>query len=131
MTLAPGKHQDASKSRLTWRRDLRSDIKRLKETYNMDVLVSLMYVAFRASLLENRVDCFAGRGAPDFYTYPDRQDYEYSMHKISNLFDVCKEENIRVIHFPIIDGSIPDDVEQFEKLIGEIMHLITVEARYF
>ena len=88
LTIAPGKKADG-----WWDRDLDTDLKRLRDDYSCDVLVSLM------------------------------EDHEYRWLHIEDLFERAPSHGIAVLRFPINDGHPPHDGEmlQFLELIGQIL----------
>jgi protein-tyrosine phosphatase len=75
MTLAPGKKVEGADGR--WNRDLETDLLRLREEYQTEVLVSLMEHA------------------------------EYSRLQIPDLFQRAEDLGIEVLHLPIPDGRAP------------------------
>lgn len=87
ITFAPGKKIEGQ-----WERDLETDLRRLKEEYNVEVLVSLM------------------------------EHTEYSELEIPELFQKTEDMGIEVLHLPIPDGSVPLDSEadDYEALIEDI-----------
>ena len=88
MTIAPGKKADG-----WWDRDLDTDLKRLRDEYSCDLLVSLM------------------------------EDDEYRWLQIEGLFERAATHGIAVLRFPIKDARPPRDGEmpQFHELIGQIL----------
>ena len=88
MTIAPGKKADGR-----WDRNLNTDLKRLRDEYSCDLLVSLM------------------------------EDDEYRRLQIEGLFEIAPTHGIAVLRFPINDGHPPHDGEmlQFLELIGQIL----------
>jgi protein-tyrosine phosphatase len=77
LTYAPGKCGRAPASGIEWRRDLSSDLERLREQHGTDVLVSLM------------------------------ESFEYDDLLIPSLFEEARARGIEVIHLPIVDGQVP------------------------
>lgn len=89
MTFAPGKKQSDAMSGV-WDRDLRADLKRLRERYRISALVSLI------------------------------EEQELRDLGIERLFDACLEEGIVLIRFPIKDVSVPSDPGEFYKLVDRL-----------
>ncbi len=87
ITFAPGKKIEGQ-----WERDLETDLRRLKDEYHAEVLVSLM------------------------------EHTEYSELEIPELFQKTEDMGIEVLHLPIPDGSVPLDSEadDYEALIEDI-----------
>src|ERR687885_805768 len=87
MTFAPGKQTEGR-----WDRDLETDLQRLREEYDAEVLVSLM------------------------------EHSEYSDLGIPELFQKAEDLGIEVLHLPIPDGSVPMDPEadDYRALMGDI-----------
>jgi protein-tyrosine phosphatase len=87
MTFAPGKQTEGR-----WDRDLETDLQRLREEYDAEVLVSLM------------------------------EHSEYSDLGIPELFQKAEDLGIEVLHLPIPDGSVPMDPEadDYRALIEDI-----------
>lgn len=79
ISFAPGKKTSETGGR--WERDLETDLKRLKEEYQVEVLVSLMEHA------------------------------EYSELEIPDLFQQAEERGMEVLHLPIPDYGVPTDPE--------------------
>lgn len=73
-----------------WDRDLKSDIETLRNKYKVDTLISLV------------------------------EDFELEELKITNLVEVCLDNGLDIIRFPIPDGSVPELDEDFEDLTMEI-----------
>ncbi len=91
LTLAPGKKADASEGR--WARDLETDLRRLREEYDTEVLVSLLE-----------------RG-------------EYSDLGIDELFQKAEEMGIEVLHLPIPNYGVPMDTEEgnYRPMIKDVV----------
>ena len=87
MTFAPGKKVEGR-----WERDLETDLRRLKEEYHAEVLVSLM------------------------------ERSEYSDLRIPDFFQKAKDLGMEVLHLPIPDGGVPLDPEadDYEALIEDV-----------
>jgi protein-tyrosine phosphatase len=88
ITFAPGKKIEGQ-----WERDLETDLRRLREEYHAEVLVSLM----------------------EHTEYPDLG--------IPELFRKAKDLGIEVLHLPIPDGSVPLEPESddYEALIEDVV----------
>jgi len=95
MTFAPGKKQRGA---LTgdWNRDLSMDLRRLREYYKTDILVSLV------------------------------EDFELTELQITGLSDVCKASGIELIRFEIRDGSVPASNELFSGLVSRIVRELEI-----
>ena len=78
----------------SWQRDLELDLMRLRDHYNCRVLVSLI------------------------------EKFEFDRLKIPTLRERATELGIHSIWFPIVDGSIPADLENFARTITEITNLV-------
>jgi protein-tyrosine phosphatase len=79
MTFAPGKKADGADG--LWERNLGADLRRLREEYHVEVLVSLM------------------------------ERIEYSYLEIPDLLQKAEEWGMEVFHLPIPDGGVPLDPE--------------------
>ena len=88
MTFAPGKKQSHPASGEAWHRDLFSDVRRLRDDYGTDVLVSL---------LEHK---------------------EFEELQIQNLRAECDAAGIEQHSYSIADQKIPDDPSEFRKEIA-------------
>lgn len=90
MTFAPGMKALGMSGR--WERDLKSDLRVLREEYGTDVLVSVM------------------------------EEHEYGGYGITELFEHDLMEGIEIIRFAIEDMNIPKEAEadEYEALIQEI-----------
>jgi protein-tyrosine phosphatase len=88
ITFAPGKKIEGQ-----WERDLETDLRRLREEYHAEVLVSLM------------------------------EHTEYPNLGIPELFRKAKDLGIEVLHLPIPDGSVPLEPESddYEALIEDVV----------
>ena len=93
MTFAPGKKRDSSWSGV-WDRDLRQDLRRLRDTYRTDVLVSLI------------------------------EDQELRDVQITDLEAAAQEAGITVRRFPIRDVSVPASMNATRELVAEIVALL-------
>jgi protein-tyrosine phosphatase len=80
LTLAPGKKTSETAGR--WERDLETDLQRLREEYDTEVLVSLL------------------------------ERDEYSDLGIDELFQKAEEMGIEVLHLPIPNYGVPMDPEE-------------------
>ncbi|MEZ4234407.1 MAG: cyclin-dependent kinase inhibitor 3 family protein [Polyangiaceae bacterium] len=87
LTIAPGKQDDR------WRRDLETDLKRLREEYKTGLLVSLM------------------------------EGHEYAALRIEELFERAEQLGIEVARFQIRDVSVPPAgaMPKFAELIGGVV----------
>jgi len=90
MTLAPGVKD------LNWDRDAAKDLRRLKEAFGADVLVSLM------------------------------EDFEYERYGMGGregFFESAREAGLKVRHFPILDVDVPrpEQDEEYAEYIGDII----------
>lgn len=87
LTIAPGKQDDR------WLRDLDADLRRLREEYKTDLLVSLM------------------------------EPFEYRLLHIEALFPGAEALGITVARFPIVDVSVPpaSAMPAFAELIAQVV----------
>jgi len=87
MTLAPGVKD------WNWNRDMRTDMRRLRERWSTDVLVSLI------------------------------ENYEYERYKLEGYAEEAEASGIAVEEFPIVDVDIPreEQVEEYADLVGKIV----------
>lgn len=92
LTFAPGKRGTGPLSGANWQRDLGTDLDRLSEHHEMDVLVSLM------------------------------EDFEYELLGIPTLFTEALTRGISVLRLPIVDTRtpVPDDFERVVALVQKI-----------
>jgi protein-tyrosine phosphatase len=81
----------------SWQRDLKTDLLRLKDHYGCQILVSLI------------------------------EKFEFKKLKILTLRESAEEFGISSIWFPIVDGSIPDDPQNFTEIINGISNLLDDE----
>ena len=89
MTFVPGKRWDGFTGR--WRRSLEKDLRRLREEYDTDHLVSLM------------------------------EAFEYEMVGAEQLFERAQHYGINVVWHPIVDMTTPQDLPSYYELIEEIV----------
>ena len=91
MTFAPG--MKAAGRRGQWDRDLRTDLRALREDYGADVLVSVI------------------------------EEHEYRGYKIPELFEQDVVEGIEVLRFAIEDMNVPREAEaeEYEGLIRKVV----------
>ncbi len=89
MTFAPGKKERYGHGG-HWNRDIESDLKRLRDHYRIDTLVSLL------------------------------EPVELELLKIENLPEACKGLGIEFVRFPIPDLSPPASVSDFTHLMTQI-----------
>lgn len=87
MTLAPGVKD------WNWDRDVETDMRRLREHWKTDVLVSLI------------------------------EDHEHELYKMNGYAEEAEASGIAVEEFPIVDINIPreEQVEEFADLVGRII----------
>ena len=78
LTLAPGKKCASSLANVVWERNLQADLKRLRDVYATQVLVSLM------------------------------EDVEYEACSIPHLLSDAGYLGMQVVHFPIPDLLVPE-----------------------
>jgi len=78
----------------SWDRDLDTDLLRLRDYYGCQVLVSLI------------------------------EQFEFEVLRILSLRERAGEFGISSIWFPIVDGSIPENPEDFAQTISEISKLM-------
>ncbi|ELR21185.1 DnaJ domain containing protein [Acanthamoeba castellanii str. Neff] len=90
MTFAPGKFQENTPTGNNWHRDVATDVRVLRETHGIEVLVSLL------------------------------EDFEYTQLQIEHLFATCREHGIEVIHFPIVDGETPVSLEDTHAVVSKM-----------
>jgi protein-tyrosine phosphatase len=91
MTFAPGMKTRGMRGR--WDRDLKTDLRVLREEYGADVLVSVI------------------------------EEHEYRGYKIPELFEQDTVEGIEVLRFAIEDMNVPKEAEaeEYEGLIRNIV----------
>ena len=90
MTFAPGKKQ-AHASSGSWDRDLATDLRRLREVFHVDTLVSLV------------------------------EDHELQAVRIADLLAASRAAGIAVIRFPIADASVPVSLRDTGALVADIV----------
>lgn len=73
-----------------WDRDLDLDLETLKQKYETAILVTLI------------------------------EEWEFKLLKIEALFEKCQTIQIENIWFPIVDGSVPENLEKYIELIEKI-----------
>lgn len=93
MTLAPGMKADTTHGEWRWERDLKTDLRVLREECEADTLVSVM------------------------------EKHEYSDFEIPDLFERDLIEGIEVLRFAIEDMNVPEEAraEEYERLIRDIV----------
>ena len=91
MTFAPGMKTRGMRGR--WDRDLKTDLRVLREEHGADVLVSVI------------------------------EEHEYRGYKISELFEQDTVEGIEVLRFAIEDMNVPKEAEadEYETLIRNVV----------
>ena len=97
MTFAPGMKADTTHGEWRWERDLGADLRKLKEGFGTDVLVSVM------------------------------EEHEYREYEISALYETDEVEGIDILRFAIQDMGIPDEAEseQYQVFIEDVVdHLL-------
>ncbi|HUF03132.1 MAG TPA: DUF6508 domain-containing protein [Aridibacter sp.] len=82
-----------------WHRDLRTDLKRLRGRYQTTTLVSLI------------------------------EEHELRELQIGGLFEMCLNEGIVLIRFPIKDVSLPSSPEQFYRLTDKLADRLREKKR--
>jgi protein-tyrosine phosphatase len=90
LTLCPGL-RDPDLDGLSWARDLRADLKRLREEYGTRMLVSLM------------------------------EDHEYRRFGVAELLERDSIEDVEIERFPIRDVDVPEEAEEFERLTSRMI----------
>ena len=92
MTFAPGMKTRGQRGR--WDRDLKADLRLLREEYGADVLVSVM------------------------------EEHEYHGYKIPELFEQDLVEGVEVLRFAIEDMNVPKEAEaeEYEALVRGIVN---------
>jgi len=90
ITLAPGKKQANPFSGDNWDRDLRADLRRMKDVFGMEKLVSML------------------------------EHFEYQDLGIEDMREQCEDLDIEHFPCPIPDGRIPQEFFQFKRDIEEL-----------
>ncbi len=90
MTFAPGKKQKGAFTG-AWDRQLDEDLRRLREEFHTDLLVSLI------------------------------EEHEFASLQINTLGDQAPLFGIEVLWFPIRDVSVPESIEQFHKVVDTVV----------
>lgn len=91
LTLAPGKKQPATKEGgIDWDRCLHTDLIRIKSEYEIDCIVCLL------------------------------EHHEFDSLKIYDYPEVVREYNFDIIHYPIRDKDIPENMEKFHELVKNV-----------
>jgi len=88
ITFAPGKTQRSPMSGSSWERDLKADIKRLKDFYGTDALISLI------------------------------EDFEYDELGIEDMWSECYEVGIDQTKHEIPDQGVPSQMRSFRFLLS-------------
>jgi len=93
MTLAPGMKADTTHGEWRWERDLKTDLRVLREEHGPYTLVSVM------------------------------EEHEYNDFEIPDLFEKDLVEGIEVLRFAIEDMNVPREAEaeKYEELIRDIV----------
>lgn len=81
MTFAPGMKADTTHGGWRWERDLGADMRRLKEQFETDVLVSVM------------------------------EEHEYRYYEVPDLYEKDEIEGVELLRFAIRDMGIPEEAE--------------------
>jgi protein-tyrosine phosphatase len=97
MCFAPGKKCTSRGGNYCWNRDMNHDLETLRYKYFTDVLVSLM-------TSDEYIDC-----------------------QMTSLHEKCKQYNIELIKFPIIDHDVPKRTQllKFHDLISSILNKLS------
>ena len=88
LTFAPGKKHIGLEA--TWDRDLATDLRRLREVYGTDLLVSLI------------------------------EDAELSLLGIDGLFERAREHGIKTLRLPIPDGGVPANARTLASIVRQV-----------
>ncbi|MDP9485954.1 MAG: hypothetical protein M3Q49_09270 [Actinomycetota bacterium] len=81
MTFAPGMKADTTHGGWRWERDLGEDMRKLKEQFETDVLVSVM------------------------------EEHEYRYYEVPDLYEKDEIEGVEILRFAIQDMGIPEEAE--------------------
>ncbi len=81
MTFAPGMKADTTHGGWRWERDLRADLRQLREVFEADVLVSVM------------------------------EEHEYRHYEVPELYERDEIEGVEILRFAIRDMGIPQEAE--------------------
>jgi protein-tyrosine phosphatase len=98
MTFAPGKQQLHAISG-NWRRDLPTDLERMRAFYKVDVLVSVM------------------------------ESHEFDSLGIAGLRDQCAATGIEWLRYEVVDGSVPKDQKAFADFVSSIVDRLRAGKR--
>jgi protein-tyrosine phosphatase len=93
MTFAPGMKADTTHGKWRWERDLKTDLRVLREEYGAEALVSVM------------------------------EEHEYNDFEIPDLFERDLLEGIEVLRFAIEDMNVPKEAEpeEYGELIRDVV----------
>ncbi|WP_034345334.1 protein-tyrosine phosphatase family protein [Deinococcus misasensis] len=100
MTFAPGKKGNGAWSGIVHNRDLGQDLTRLRDVYGTTHLITLM------------------------------EDFELRQWHIPDLSAETRQHGLHHLHFPIVDGSIPDDVPAFREFVQQLKELYQQGATF-
>jgi rhodanese-related sulfurtransferase len=89
MTYAPGKWEPFASPNV-WQRDLSTDLRRLKEHWGVDQLVSLI------------------------------ESHEFDFLRIPGLIPAAEAAGIRTLHYPIRDMEAPQDLASASRLVDKV-----------
>ncbi len=89
MTFAPGKRSAGIEC--VWERDVEMDLRRLRDVYNTDILVSLI------------------------------EDHELELLAIPDLLEQAKAIGITVLRLPIVDAGTPTSMPAFTALVDDVL----------
>ncbi|GGJ54228.1 cyclin-dependent kinase inhibitor 3 family protein [Deinococcus roseus] len=93
MTFAPGKKGRGALSGTVHNRNLQTDLLRLRDTYETTHLITLV------------------------------EDFELDMLHIADLREAALQLGMQHLHFPIVDLSVPEDLDAFEAFVDDLKAL--------
>eukprot|EP01083_Nonionella_stella_P007621 21955_1 len=99
MTICPGKHQEYAASGCQWKRDLKMDLQRLKETFEVDVIVTLL------------------------------SEEDLKELKVERLVEQIEQFKMKSYWYKIPDGTTPKDVELWKQTVIQVSNELTVHKR--
>jgi protein-tyrosine phosphatase len=91
LTFAPGKKGAAQIASYVWDRDVETDVRRLREHYEVDSVVTLI------------------------------EEHEFDLLAITDLRDTIRSHGMMSHWFPIPDGGVPGDMAAFMALLRTIV----------
>ncbi|GEM48386.1 phosphatase domain-containing protein [Deinococcus cellulosilyticus] len=100
MTFAPGKKGKGAWTGTVHNRDLGQDLTRLRDVYGTTHLVTLM------------------------------EDFELRQWHIPDLSEATRQSGLQHLHYPIVDGSIPEDVPAFKAFVQHLTELYQQGATF-